>query len=188
MPDPAPPASPKVNAVQRGFERGLWLTRLLALIAVAASIVMAVGAFLMATIDVFYLVQGFGAYADISLPLAEHNAVRAKLVAYIVKALDGYLIATLLLVFAFGLYELFVRNMTDAERSPVAPRLLRFESIDDLKDRVFKLVLLLLIVQFFDETLDLVFHSPLELLMLGGGIFLVGAAFFVSNLSLGRGH
>jgi uncharacterized membrane protein YqhA len=161
---------------------------LLALVAVVASVVMAVGAFVMATIDVLFLVEGFGAYADQSLGLEEHTAVRAKLVANIVKALDGYLIATLLLVLGFGLYELFVRNMTTADRSGVAPRLLRFESIDDLKDRIFKLVLLLLVVQFFDESLDLTFHSAQELVLLGAGIFLIGAAFFVSNLRFGKGH
>lgn len=174
--------------MQRVFEQGLWLTRLLALVAVVASVAMAVGAFLMATIDVVFLVQSVSAYADFSLGLEDHALVRGRLVAYIVKALDGYLIATLLLVFAFGLYELFIRNMSIAERSAVAPRLLRFESIDDLKDRIFKLVLLLLVVQFFDETLDLTFHSPAEILLLGAGIFLIGAAFFVSNLKLGKGH
>lgn len=176
------------NPVQRAFEQGLWLTRLLALVAVVASVIMAVGAFLMATIDMIFLVQGVGAYADLSLALEDHTLVRGRMVAYIIKALDGYLIATLLLVFAFGLYELFIRNMSIAERSAVAPRLLRFESIDDLKDRIFKLVLLLLVVQFFDEALDLSFHSPFELVLLGAGIFLVGAAFFVSNLKLGKGH
>ncbi|GIW06676.1 MAG: hypothetical protein KatS3mg060_1481 [Dehalococcoidia bacterium] len=182
------PADATPNPVQRTFESALWFTRMLALVAVVASVIMAMGAFLMATIDVVYLVQGFGAYSDLSLDGAEHAAVRAKLVAYIVKALDGYLIATLLLVFGFGLYELFIRNLSNAERSVVAPRLLRFESIDDLKDRIFKLVLLLLVVQFFDETLDLTFHTPQELILLGAGIFLIGAAFFVSNLKFGKGH
>jgi uncharacterized membrane protein YqhA len=180
--------APAGTPAQRAFEHGLWSMRLLALVAVVASVLMAIGAFVMATIDVLYLVAGLWAYTDLDLSLEAHNAVRTKLVTFISEALDSYLIATLLLVFAFGLHELFIRSIRVADRSAAGPRLLRFESIDDLKDRVFKLILLLLVVQFFDEVLEIGFHSPQEVLLLGGGIFLVGVAFFLSNLRLGKGH
>ena len=104
----------------------------------------------------------------------------------IVKAVDGYLFAAILLIFALGLYELFVSKIERAENSDFAARLLRIRSIDDLKDRLAKVILLILVVKFFQQALEVKYASALDLLYLGLGILFVGAALFISGVKLGK--
>jgi uncharacterized membrane protein YqhA len=62
------------------------------------------------------------------------------------------------------------------------------ENLDDLKDRLAKVVLLILIVKFFEQVLSLTFETPLELLYLAVGIALVAGALFLSHGKSGTGH
>lgn len=49
------------NRVKLAFERALWGSRLLMIVGVIASVLMAVGVFYMATIDALYLLKYLGA-------------------------------------------------------------------------------------------------------------------------------
>ena len=68
-----------------------------------------------------------------------------------------------------------------ARDNPAAGKLLKIESLDDLKDRLGKVILMILIVAFFKNVLYVKFDDPLNILYMGGGIFLV-------SLSLYFGH
>ena len=50
-----------------------------------------------------------------------------------------------------------------------------------MKDRISRLVLLILIVEFFGISLGLTISSAMELLMLGVGIFLVAGAIYLAG-------
>jgi uncharacterized membrane protein YqhA len=103
-------------------------------------------------------------------------------VTTIVKALDGFLIGALLLLFAFGLYELFVGDIRATEEDEAAQRLLVVSSLDDLKEKVARLVLLVLVIEFFQRALSLRYERALDLLYLAWGILLVSEAFYLSGL------
>ena len=180
-------AAPRVQGpLERAFESFLWTSRLMTLIAVLASLLMALGAFLLATMDVSYMTRDLLDYLTPNLADDVRQAVRAALVTNIVKAVDGYLFAAILLIFALGLYELFVSKIERAENSDFATRLLRLRSIDDLKDRLAKVILLILVVKFFQQALEVKYASALDLLYLGLGILFVGAALFISGVKLGK--
>jgi len=68
-----------------------------------------------------------------------------------------------------------------AEGSEFASRLLLIRSLDDLKDRLAKVVLLILVVKFFEYALQLEIRTSLELLWLGLGVMLVAAALWLSH-------
>ena len=53
--------------------------------------------------------------------------------------------------------------------------------LDDLKDRLAKLVLLILAVKFFEHALILKDTAPLDLLQLAGGVLLVSLALYFSQ-------
>ena len=133
---------PGASGVSRLFERALWSSRLLVLVAVVAGVVLALGAFWIALIDIVHSFALLVDYADPSLDPAEYSDLRSETVTTIVEALDGFLIGALLLLFAFGLYELFVGDISVAEGDEAAPRLLVVSSLDDLKEKVARLVLL----------------------------------------------
>jgi len=165
------------------FEFALWRGRILIVVGVLASMVMAVGALFMAAVDVLYLLVGLRQYATLELPTEVRTQVRAQLVANIIKATDSFLIAAILIIVGLALYELFVNKIDAAERSEVGPRLLRVRTVDDLKDRVAKLILLVLVIEFFQRAVRMSYESPLDLLYLALSILLVGAALALSALA-----
>jgi len=168
--------------LERSFEHTLWQSRLLVLLAVLASAALALGTFYMATADVVYLLGNLLPYASPALEEKARWALREDTVAGIIKAVDGYLIAVILLVVALGLYELFIDKIDPSERAARAmPRLIHVESLDDLKDRIAKLILLVLIIEFFQYALKLEYATPLDLLYLAVGILFIGGALFLSG-------
>jgi len=110
-----------------------------------------------------------------------HSQARAALLSAIIRALDDYLLAAILIIVALGLYELFVGKIDAAERDEIAPRLLLIRSVDDLKDRLAKVVLLVLIVEFLQYTFAVNFTSALDLLYLAVGIALIGLALYLTT-------
>jgi uncharacterized membrane protein YqhA len=163
----------------RVFERILWSSRLLALIPVVASIVVAIALFVFATVDVVGLcataARGLAAGGDTM------RQTRGALVSHVVRVLDIYLIAAFMLVFSLGMYELFIGKIEAAEASPVASRLCVIHDLDDLKERLGKLLVLILSVLFLEHGIELSAASYLDLLLLGLGIAVTSAALFVAG-------
>jgi len=104
-----------------------------------------------------------------------------SLVMFYVATVDGYLLAAIMLIFAFGLYELFVSRIDIAEGSEFAERLLLVRSLDDLKDRLAKIVVLILVVKFFEYAITLQVNGALDLLWLALSIALVSVALVLSK-------
>ena len=167
--------------LERLFERILWSSRLVVVVPVIASVVMAVAAFYLGTVDVVYLVTHLASYTDPNASASAHAQTRVKLLTSIIKAVDVYLLAAILLIVALGLYELFIGKIDVAERDEIAPRLLLIRSIDDLKDRLAKVVLLVLIVEFLQNALITPYPSALDLLYLAIGIALIGVALYLTS-------
>ena len=169
------------------LERLLWDSRLLVLVAVVAGLVLAVGTICLATVDVIYFVGSLLRYVDPGLGYEARDELRIELVTIIVKILDGYLISAILIVFSLGLYELFVGKVDAAEGSETASRLLYVSSLDDLKNKIVKLILLILAIEFFQRALHLRYDSSLELLYLAGGVLLISGAFYLIGAGVGGG-
>lgn len=164
--------------VERGFERLLWNSRLVVLIAVIASVLVAIGMFYVTTVDVVGIAGKVLSYRP---GIAEIDYLRASIIRGVVEVVDGYLLGAIMLIFSLGLYELFVSRIDVAEGSEFAARLLLIRNLDDLKDRLAKVVLLILVVKFFAYALQTEFKSPLDLLYLAIGTALVAGAIKLSH-------
>jgi uncharacterized membrane protein YqhA len=167
--------------VEKLFEALLWRSRLVVLVAVVASVIVSLAMFYVASIDVLQLLGHVLHYHQFDLEPAARVTLRGEIVAYVVEVVDGYLLAAIMLIFALGLYELFISRIDIAEGSEFASRLLLIKNLDDLKDRLAKVVLLILVVKFFEYALALKITTPLDLLYLGLGIALVSAAVYMSH-------
>ncbi len=163
----------------RAFERILWDSRWLVLLAVSASLLVAVCVFYFATVDVVHLFGDLNHYAG--LHDEERVHLRQRIVADIIEIIDAYLLAATMLIFALGLYELFISDIQVAEGSAQADNILLIHTLDDLKDRLAKMILLMLAIKFFEQALRQDYKSPLDLLYLGGGILLIGGAIYLSH-------
>ncbi len=166
------------------FERSLWHSRLVVLVAVLASLVTAFAVFYLATVDAYMLVSDLSHYADPDLTVSVRQAMRSQAIAHVVEVIDGYLLATVLLIFALGLYELFISALDEARRSGAFARVLIIRNLDDLKSRLGKVILMILIVKFFEHGISMRFEGPVDLLAFAGGIALVGFALFLSHSAI----
>lgn len=174
-----------VKAIEHAFEKFLWNSRFIVLLAVISSMISSVILFLVATIDVFELINKVFKY--LTLPGSErtpavYEEFHGNVVGHIIGAIDDYLLATVLFIFALGLYELFISKIEEAEtEAATSSRILLIHSLDDLKDRLAKVVLMILIVTFFKNVIHTTFDEPLNILYLGVGILFVALALFFTH-------
>lgn len=171
--------------IERVFESFLWKSRFIVVLAVLASLVSSIILFFVATADVAWIAWKAVHYyaSQIGGSAAEgYDAFHSDVVGHIIGAVDDYLLATVLLIFSLGLYELFVSKIEEAESDArQSSRILLIKNLDDLKDRLAKVVLMILIVTFFKNVIHTTFDEPLNILYLGGGIFLVALALYFTH-------
>ena len=176
-----------MRSFERLFEKALWNGRFVVVIAVVASMAAATAIFYMATVDVVYLVIHMLNYADPSMAIDVRKALHDETITHVVEVVDGYLLATFMLIFALGMYELFVSDIDEAHGSKTSSKILVIESLDDLKSRLAKVILMILIVTLFEAALKMNLTTPLDLLYLGGAIALVGVALFFTHKAEAHG-
>jgi len=167
--------------IEKLFETALWNSRFVVILAVLASLITAFAMFYMASVDAYYLVSHLGDYASPDLIGEARKDFRAETVTHVVEIIDGYLLATVLLIFSLGLYEMFISKIEQAEASEVSS-VLMISSLDDLKTRLGRVILMILIVNFFEHAISMDFHGALELLALAGGIALIGLTLYRTHV------
>ena len=86
------------------------------------------------------------------------------IVAGIIGAVDLYLIAVVLLIFSFGIYELFISKIDAACTPEDCNSILNISSLDQLKDKIAKVIIMVLVVNYFQRVLHTKYETPLELL------------------------
>ncbi|HHI91964.1 MAG TPA: YqhA family protein [Gammaproteobacteria bacterium] len=170
-----------MKKLEEWFESALWGSRFVVLFAVIASLATALVMFFTATVDAWFLVTHLFDYASPDLTGEARASFRSTTVTHVVEIIDGYLLATVLLIFALGLYELFISRIEPAEQSETASSVLIIRSLDDLKSRLAKVILMILIVRYFEYAVSMDFKTPMDLLLLAGGIALVGLALFLTH-------
>ena len=163
------------------FEGSLWNSRFVILAAVVGSLLAGFAIFYMATVDVVYLVIHTLHYADPDMAVEARKVLHDSTVTHIVEVVDGYLLATVMLIFSLGLYELFISDIDQAHGSKASSKILVINSLDDLKARLAKVIIMILIVTLFEQALNMKLTAPIDLLYLGGSIALIALALYLTH-------
>ena len=172
-----------MNPIERVFESILWRSRYVVLFAVIASMAAGIGIFYMATVDVVYLIIHIADYANPEMTATARKLLHDETITHIVEVVDGYLLAMVMLIFSLGMYELFISDIDEAHGSKASSKILVIENLDDLKARLAKVILMILIVTLFEEALKMEMKNALDLLYLGGSIALIGLALYLTHAS-----
>jgi uncharacterized membrane protein YqhA len=151
------------------------------LVAVLTSVLLALGTLYLAVADATRVIGILTDYADPSLDSKEATYLRNEAVASIVRTIDGFLITSILLIFAFGIYELFIGDIEVIDRSEAALRFLAVNTLNQLKENVARLVILVLVIEFFGVALSLQYAQPVDLLYLALGIVLVSGGLYLTT-------
>lgn len=170
------------NILERIFEGLLFGSRLSVLVAVVGSLVAAICMFIRGGWAIWKGIAAF--FGDHSAAADTHVPV---MVLQFIGAVDNFLFAMVLLIFSMGIYELFVSRIDPASRTPESrPNWLRITSLEDLKSYLGKVVLMILVVNLFEQSFHLTYQSPLDLLYLGGGIVMVALALHLTHSKVHR--
>ncbi len=156
------------------FEGTLWQSRLFIILAVIFGMVGAIVLFIVASLDI-YVVAKFAYQSIVSHQHPEH--FHEKIVGDIIGAVDLYLIAVVMLLFSFGLYELFISKIDIAERSE-SSKILEIHNLDQLKDKLAKVIIMVLMVSFFKRVINMTYQGPLEMLYFASSILALAVALY----------
>ncbi|HLD22829.1 MAG TPA: YqhA family protein [Sulfuricurvum sp.] len=163
------------------FEKGLWSSRFIIILAVVFGLLGAIVLFAIASFDVFYTTSYvINTYVTHAHPEGFHE----KVVGGIIGAVDLYLIGVVMIIFSFGLYELFISDIDPAkDEHGKENQLLAVHSLDQLKDKISKVIVMVLVVGFFQKVGHTAFTGALELLYLALSITAVAVGlYFLSKV------
>jgi len=163
--------------IEKVFEGGLWNLRFVVLLAVMFSALAAVALFILGSYDI-----GAEIYCQINASLGETKSddVQAALLSKFIGAIDLYLIGIVLLIFSFGVYELFISKIDIARKHPELA-ILEIENLDELKNKIIKVIIMVLIVSFFKRMIDITkeYNTPTEMLYFSLSILALAVGVFL---------
>ncbi|GIS08435.1 MAG: hypothetical protein CM15mP112_05470 [Flavobacteriales bacterium] len=87
-----------------------------------------------------------------------------------------------LLIFGFGVYELFISEI-DFAKTKFSESTLKIKSLDQLKNKIIKVIIIVLIVKFFEKVLKLSynFNTPNDLILFSLSILCICIGYYLIN-------
>ncbi|MBN2825891.1 MAG: YqhA family protein [Campylobacterales bacterium] len=167
--------------LEKLFEGAIWRSRFVVILAVVFGLLGAFVLFVIASLDIWSVaVTAFEVVTHIK-PHFEH--FHEDVVAGIIGAVDLYLIAVVMFLFSFGIYELFISDIDEAkEHEDGEHQLLAIHSLDQLKDKIAKVIIMVLVVNFFQRVLHTKFETPLEMFYLATSIAMLSLGLYFLSL------
>lgn len=178
----------KSRKIEFLFENMLWKFRFIVILPVIFSLLSSLIFFVIGTLDIC---EGF----TLSLDILKFNdeelekEITYHIVSYIIGGIDYYLIGIVLLIFGLGIYELFIseidvrfeqQNVT-FQREDI--NLLQSESLEELKGKLVKVIVVALIVSFFKKILTLEVQQARDLVYVAFSILLIALSNYLLQYS-----
>jgi len=166
------------SAFERIFESALWNSRLIVLLAVVFGTLSSVVLFISGSVEI--IVSLFHA---VSLSPVQVDYV--EVLSAIIGGVDLYLIGMVLLIFSFGIYELSISKIDIARSSESYHTLLEITNLDDLKNKIIKVIIMVLIVSFFQRVLAMKFTNSMDMLFMAVSISVICiGVYFLQRLKM----
>ncbi|KAI7729599.1 hypothetical protein M8C21_012041, partial [Ambrosia artemisiifolia] len=177
------------TSTESEIEKVIFDFRFMALLAVAGSLAGSILCFLDGCV---YVVDAYKIYWKSCL----RGVLSGKMVMRLVEAIDVYLAGTVMLIFAMGLYGLFISNASDGIASAddralkgstlfgmfalrERPKWMKISSLDELKTKVGHVIVMILLVKMFEKSKMVLIATGLDLLSYSLCIFLSSASLYI---------
>ena len=165
-----------MSKFENHFEKFLWNLRYVVVLSVILSIFASITLFIIGSWDIVYSIV----YQNplFNSEISNNNDLLFK----IISSIDLFLIGIVLLIFGFGVYELFISEI-DFAKDKFAESTLKINSLDQLKNKIIKVIIKVLIVKFFEKILKLTpnFSSPNDILVFSISILAICLGYFLIN-------
>lgn len=161
------------SIIEEKFEWFLWNSRFMVMFAVIFGLLSALVLFIVASLDVvFALISRWPFY---------HNAdATNKLISTLIGSIDVYLIAVVIMLFSFGLYELFISKI-DIGQSNNEIKILEITSLDQLKSKLMKVIIMVLVVSFFKKILNMPLKNNWEMFLFALSILALSSSVYLMH-------
>ncbi|MDB4180308.1 YqhA family protein [Flavobacteriaceae bacterium] len=158
------------------FEKSLWSVRYITILPVLLSIISSVALLVLGGWEIIEAIIFYNPLFDDSITNSN------ELLFKIISAIDLFLIGIVLLIFGFGIYELFVSEI-DFANSKFNESTLKIRDLDQLKNKIIKVIIIVLIVKFFEKVLKFSenFTNPLDILYFSISILSICFGYFLIN-------
>ena len=160
------------------FEKILWNARYITILSVVLSIVSSFTLLVIGSWEIIEAVIFYNPLFDESI--TSNNDLLFK----IISAIDLFLIGIVLLIFGFGIYELFVSDI-DFTNSKFNESTLKIKDLDQLKNKIIKVIIIVLIVKFFEKILKFSenFKDPIDILYFSLSILSICFGYYLININ-----
>lgn len=179
------------KSAESSVERFIFDFRFLALLAIGGSLAGSVLCFMNGCV---YVYDAYRVYFTSCLK----GVHTGQMVLRLVEAIDVYLAGTVMLVFALGLYGLFISNASanlppSSDRALTGsslfgmfalkerPRWMKISSLDELKTKVGHVIVMILLVKMFERSKMVTIATGMDLLSYAVCIFLSSASLYILN-------
>jgi uncharacterized membrane protein YqhA len=121
---------------------------------------------------ILFIIGALEAWNSLSLfSKADYEGSQLRLIL----GIDAFLLGLVLLIFSYGIYDLFLSKIDFADRPSVRPNWMRFKNIGELKIILAQVVLIILTINFF-ELVFIEMNNPdsfQDFMIIPVGIFLI---------------
>lgn len=167
--------------VEQVTENLLWGVRFLAIIPVLFGLVSVINLFLLGSLEIIEAIKQYSHLHE------NHSQAITKVMTNIIGGIDLYLIGIVLMIFSFGIYELFISKI-DVGRANKEIRILEIHSLDELKEKVLKVIVMVLVVSFFKQVTAMPIQNYQDILYLAISIILIAASSYLMHKSHSTNH
>ncbi|HAC62418.1 MAG TPA: hypothetical protein DCF68_02490 [Cyanothece sp. UBA12306] len=159
--------------LQRTLELILWNFRFFTLIPVLFSLLSAVKFFVLGTIEIMMTIL-----PNSNLFQDSQNENLTFVISSVVGGIDYYLIGIILLIFSFGIYEIFISKITIDGDNPIKSPLI-INSLEELKKKLIQVIIMALIVSLFKKIIVLQLTTTIDAIYIAVAILLVSASTYL---------
>jgi uncharacterized membrane protein YqhA len=165
----------RLRKLELFFETLIWNFRFFILIPVVFSLLSALRLLYVGSMDIWV---GLNIILDHKDPEGE---MTIKTVTYIIGGVDYYLIGIVLLIFGFGVYELFISEIEIKYQDDSS--ILQSNSLEELKSKIVNVVVVALIVSLFKQMLSIEIGKLSDVIYIALAILLISISQYLLHLS-----
>lgn len=165
-----------MKKLEHFVEKSLWNIRFVVIFSVIFSILASITLFLLGSWDILQSIIFENPIFNNTYK--DYN----DLLFTIISSIDLFLIGIVLLIFGFGIYELFISEI-DFAKDKFSQSTLKINNLDQLKNKIIKVIIIVLIVKFFEKVLKLTtqFTTSVDVLYFSLAILSICLGYYLIN-------
>jgi uncharacterized membrane protein YqhA len=163
------------SKIEQVFEAMLWKFRLFTLLPVIFGLLSSLMFFVMGSLEI---IEGIAH----NLTIKHAGGHETELVAStVIGGIDHYLIGVVLLIFSFGIYELFISPI-DLRHRYANIRILQITTLDQLKAKILQVIVIALVVSFFKKAITASIETSMDMIYLAVSILIISLSGYLLHL------